>query len=78
MMVSWAESASTHKASWVVLQRERSYQRVSDQAAAPPDRNQSRSQEEQRSRRKGEQKQTGFHEEKYEIIDGSPAESPPQ
>lgn len=54
-----------------------SYQKLSDQAATPPDRNQSRSREEQRSRRKGEQKQTGFHE-KYEIEDRNPAGSPPQ
>lgn len=62
----------------VVVVGGRSYQKLSDRVAAPPDRIQSRSQEEQRCRRrrKGEQKQTGFREEKYEITDRNPAESP--
>lgn len=53
----------------------RSYQKQSAQLAAPPGRIQS--QEEQRSRKKGEQKQVGFRD-RYETIDHSPAESPPQ
>lgn len=63
--------------------RGRSYQRLCEQAAAPPDRiqSQSQSQEDQKSRRKrrkGEQKQTGFRERWREITDRNPAESPLQ
>lgn len=57
----------------------RSYQKLSDQAAPPPDRTRGWSREEQRSRRrKREQKQTVFQGEKCEIKDRNPAESPPQ
>lgn len=78
-MFSRAETLSRYEASrgGDLLQGvEVSYQKLFDQVAAPPDRIQS--QEEQRSRRKGEQKQTGFREEKHEITDRNPAESPPQ
>lgn len=56
-------------------ENKRSYQKQSDQLAAPPGRIQR--QEEQRSKKKGEQKQMGFHD-RYEITDHNPAENPPQ